>query len=196
MSEIKSRKTGLFFGSFNPVHAGHLIIANYIVQYSDLSEIWFVVSPQNPFKKRNSLLEDHNRLHLVNRAIENNNLLKASDIEFCMPKPSYTIDTLAFLAEKYPNSEFTIIMGSDNIINFHKWKNYLQILKHYNILVYPRPGSDKNPFENHPKVKIVDAPLMEISSSFIRIAIKEGKNMDYFLHDKVYDYIKEMHFYE
>ncbi len=189
-------KTGLFFGSFNPIHIGHLIIASYFVEFSDLKKVWFVVSPQNPLKEKQGLLDDYHRLALVNIAVEDDPRFKASNIEFSLPKPSYTIDTLTYLQEKYPDDEFVLIMGTDNIESFHKWKNYEQILNNYELYVYPRPGSVKNELLNHHKVRLVDAPVIQISSSFIRNAIKEKKEVKYLLPPKVYDYVKEMHFYE
>ncbi|MDA3780546.1 MAG: nicotinate (nicotinamide) nucleotide adenylyltransferase [Bacteroidales bacterium] len=189
-------KVGLFFGSYNPIHIGHLAIANYMVEFSDLDELWMVVSPQNPFKNRKNLLNEVDRLNLVELALQNDIKIKASNIEFTLPKPSYTIDTLTYLNEKYPNKEFAIIMGSDNLIHFHKWKNTEQILKHYQLYVYPRPNTSIEKYKNNNNITIVDAPLMEISSSFIRTAIKSKKDIRYFLPKKVYHYIMEMHFYE
>lgn len=182
-------KIGLFFGSFNPIHIGHLIIANHIQQYSDLDQVWFVVSPHNPFKKKSTLANDYDRLHLVNLAIEDYPNLRSSNIEFDLPQPSYTVDTLAVLKEKYPNHEFTLIMGMDNLKCFQKWKNYEAILKHYSIIVYPRPGAEPGEWANHPKFKFTDAPLMEISSTFIRQAIKDGKNIKPLLEEKVWNYL-------
>jgi len=196
MKEIKSKKTGLFFGSFNPIHIGHLIIAEYMLEFTDLDQIWFIVSPHNPLKERKTLLADHHRLTLVKIAIEDNPRMKASDIEFKMPKPSYTMDTLTYLKEKYPNKDFVLIAGTDIFPSFHKWKNYKEILSNYKIYVYSRPDHDIGFYTNHPKVKIFNAPLMEISSSFIRNAIKNGKNINYMLPEKVSKYICEMHFYE
>lgn len=191
-----NKKIGLFFGSFNPIHTGHLIIANYMLEFTALNEIWFVVSPQNPLKKRASLLADYHRLEMVNIAIENNAQMKSCDIEFKLSKPSYTIDTLTFLKEKYPLKDFVLIMGADSLQSLRKWKNFRQLLEFYEIYVYPRPGSDGGEFITHKKVTKVDSPMIEISSSFIRKAIREKKNIDYFLPEKVYEYIKEMHFYE
>ena len=190
------KKTGLFFGSFNPIHNGHLIIANYFREYTDLDELWFVVSPQNPLKPRSTLLADYHRLEMVRLAIEDvEPRYRASDIEFRMPKPSYTIDTLVYLSEKYPQRQFVLIMGGDNLVTFHKWKNYQRILDEYEIYVYPRPGYDLGKYSGHPKVKLWNAPLMEISSSFIRQAIKEGKDVRFYLHQKVYEYLDRMNFY-
>lgn len=190
------KKTGLYFGSFNPIHIGHLIIANQILMNSDLQEIWFVISPHNPLKEKNTLLDDNHRLSLVKVAIEDNTDFKACDIEFKMPKPSYTIHTLLNLEEKYPNRKFCLIIGSDNLFSFEKWFNYEQILKNYQLYVYPRPNYIDCPFKTHPSVKWVDAPLIEISSSAIRNAIKNNISVRYLLPDKVLDYINEMHFYQ
>lgn len=189
-------KIGLFFGSFNPIHIGHLAIANYMLEFSDLDEIWLVLSPQNPLKKKKTLLNEYDRLKMVELALDENHKIKATDIEFRLPKPSFTIDTLTYLKERNPNNEFVLIAGTDNFQSFKKWKNYDEILKYYQIYVYPRPGYDLGEFENHPSLKVVNAPLMEISSSFIRQAIKDDKDIRYFLPEKVYYYIQEMHFYK
>ena len=189
-------KVGLFFGSFNPVHVGHLVLANYMLEYTDLDRIWFVVSPHNPLKKKSSLLDEKQRLHLVNLAIGFNTKLKASNIEFKLPQPSFTINTLIYLQEKYPQNEFALIMGADNLESFHKWKNYEEILKHYQLYVYPRPKNDGGELKHHPQVKLVNAPMMEISSTAIRQAIKEKKDMRYFMPEEAWQYLKEMHFYE
>ncbi|MBI9038266.1 MAG: nicotinate-nucleotide adenylyltransferase [Bacteroidales bacterium] len=193
---MKNKKTGLFFGSFNPIHIGHLIIAGYMLEFTDLDQIWFIISPHNPLKERKTLLADYHRLALVKIAIEDNSKMKASDIEFKMPKPSYTIDTLTYLNEKYPEKDFVLIAGTDIFSSFHKWKNYKEILSNYEIYVYSRPNYEIGFYSNHPKIKIFNAPLMEISSSFIRKAIKNGKNIEYMLPEKVSKYICEMHFYE
>ena len=189
-------KIGLFFGTFNPIHVGHLVIANYMAEFTDLDKVWFVVSPHNPLKKKETLLADNHRLALVREAIGDNKKLKASNIEFSLPQPSYTINTLVHLNEKYPKDKFVLIMGCDNIQTFHKWKNHEEILKHHEIYVYPRKGADGGDLKNHPKVKMTDAPLMEISSSFIRKAIKEKKDVRYMMPESVYDYVKEMNFYK
>lgn len=189
-------KTGLYFGSFNPVHNGHMAIANYMKEFTDLDEIWFVISPQNPFKTKQSMLADYQRLELLNLAIDDAKGFRASNIEFKLPKPSYTIDTLAYLYDKYPEKEFVLIMGSDNLLHFHKWKNFNEILRNYQIYVYPRPGEKAVELMKHPQIKLVEAPLMEISSSFIRNTIKENKDIRFFMPPNVWDYIKEMHFYE
>ena len=188
-------KIGLFFGTFNPVHKGHLDIANFIVEDTDIEQLWFIISPLNPFKKKTNLLSDNYRYELVNLAIKNINKLKASDIEFNLPKPSYTINTLHYLKEKHPEHNFVIIMGSDNLCSFHKWKNYEEILDDYEIYVYPRSNYDGGKMKNSEKVKFVNAPLIEISSSFIRKSIKQGRDIRKYLPDNVYKYISKMHFY-
>ncbi len=189
-------KVGLFFGSFNPIHVGHMVIANYMLEFTDLERIWFVVSPQNPLKQKSSLLDEKQRLHLVTLAIGDSNKYKASNIEFKLPQPSYTINTLTHLQEKFPQHEFVLIMGVDNLQSFHKWKNYEEILKQYEIYVYPRMNADGGTLKNHKKVKTVHAPLMEISSTAIRTAIKEKKDVRYFMPDEVWQYLKGMNFYK
>ena len=173
-----------------------MAIANYIVEYSDLEQLWFVVSPQNPLKDKKSLLADYQRLELVNLAINNDTRFMSSNIEFTLPKPSYTIDTLIYLHEKYPTREFCIIMGSDNILNIHKWKNYEKIISDYEIIVYPRPDFEASEIRVEGNINIINAPNMEISSSFIRKSIKEGKKMNCFLPGKVFEYLDEMNFYK
>lgn len=190
------KNTGLFFGSFNPIHTGHLIIANCMLEYGNLDEVWFVISPQNPLKARSGLLEDHHRLALVKVAIDDNPRFRACNIEFGLPKPSYTIHTLTALAEQYPVRNFVLIMGSDNLQNFARWKNYEMILEQYKLLVYPRPDADGGVFRDHPSVTWVEAPLMQISATYIRESIRQGKSTRYLLPDKVYEYITEMHFYQ
>ncbi len=181
----------LFFGSFNPIHIGHLAIANYITEFCDISELWFVVTPQNPLKAASTLLNDRDRQHLVQLAIDQYPKFKVSDIEFYLPKPNYTINTLAYISEKYPTKKFSLLIGGDNLESFHKWKNYRLILDNYKLYVYKRPGAETREFENS-NIEILDAPQIEISSSFIREAIKSGKDIRYFLPDKVYKYILEM----
>lgn len=188
-------KTGLYFGSFNPIHIGHLIIAEYMLEHSDLQEIWFVVSPCNPLKKKSSLLDDRQRLHMVNLAIEDDDRFKASDIEFSLSQPSYTCHTLAHLAEKYPQREFCLIMGEDNLQTINKWLNYQWILDNYDLYVYPRPGYDAGEFKNGPRIHFVDAPLMALSSTLIRENIKQKKQVRHMLPPKVFQYIDEMGFY-
>jgi len=190
-------KIGLYFGSYNPIHIGHLAIANYMVEFTDIDQLWFVVSPQNPFKKKENLLADYHRLEMVNRAIKNDNRFRASNIEFSMPKPSYTIDTLAYLQEKYPDHSFNILMGSDNLESFPKWKNFEMIVKNYGVIVYPRPGYDSSKIPNFKTVTVAEkAPLIEISSSFIRKAIKEGKDIRHFVPLNAWEYLDEMNFYK
>jgi len=196
MNSAGKKKTGLLFGSFNPIHIGHLIIAEYMLEFTDLQEIWFVVSPHNPLKGKKTLLADHHRLAMVNIAVEDNYKFRASSIEFNLPRPSYTIDTLTYLYGKYPDKDFVLVMGSDSLSSLKKWKNYKQLFEYYRMYVYPRPLSDGGEYRNHRHVKLVDAPLMEISSSFIRKAVKAKKNVQYMLPPKVYGYIIEMHFYE
>ncbi|WP_406685180.1 nicotinate (nicotinamide) nucleotide adenylyltransferase [Seonamhaeicola sp. MEBiC1930] len=191
-------KVGLYFGSFNPIHIGHLVIANHFAEFSDLDQVWFVVTPHNPFKKKNTLLDNYQRLEMVYRATKDYSKLKPSDIEFKLPQPNYTINTLVHLEEKYPDHEFCLIMGEDNLNHLHKWKNAELILKNYHIYVYPRIS--KEPIEpkinNHKKVHFIDAPIMEISSTFIRKSIKEGKNTQPLLPEHVWEYLDEMNFYK
>jgi nicotinate-nucleotide adenylyltransferase len=188
-------KIGLFFGSFNPVHVGHLTIANYMVEFTGLDKVWFVISPQNPLKKRDTLLEDHKRRTLLEIAIGDDDRFRICDIEFRMPVPSYTVDTLAYLGELHPQHTFALIMGADGLLTFHKWKNYAFIQEHYVRYVYPRPGFEVKP-EDHENIMLVDAPRIEISSTFIRQALKKKTDIRHFLPYKVYQYITEMHFYE
>lgn len=188
-------KIGLFFGSFNPVHVGHLIIANHVAENCNLDEVWLVVSPQNPFKKNQNLLNEYDRLHLINLALGNHPKLKASDIEFNLPKPSYTIDTLVYLKEKYPKNEFSLIMGSDNLKGLLKWKNSEVIIKNYPIIVYQRPSEESTEAQDA-NVTFLDTPLLNISSTFIRQQIKANKNCQFLLPDAVAKYIDEMSFYK
>jgi len=190
------QKTGLFFGSFNPVHTGHLMIASYMVEYTDLARVWFVVSPHNPLKEKSTLLADNHRLFMVNLAIEEDPRFRSCSIEFKLPKPSYTIDTLTYLSEKYPAKKFVLIAGTDIFPTFHKWKNFEVLLDQYPFYIYPRSGAGKSKFDGHPALTCVDAPLLSVSSSFIRNGIREGKDMRYFLPEKVCQYIREMHFYQ
>lgn len=191
-----NNRTGLYFGSFNPVHNGHLMLANYLVENSELDSIWFVISPQNPFKKKESLLPDYQRLELMNRAIEGYSRFSACDIEFSMPKPSYTIDTLTYLREKYPTREFYLMMGTDNLVNFHHWKNFEQIINNYKIIVFPRNGCDGGPLRDHANVRMVDTPIIEVSSTFIRESISAGKDVRFFMPERVFEYIDEMNFWK
>jgi len=183
-------KTGLFFGSFNPIHIGHLIIANYMASFSGLKEVWLVVSPHNPLKQKSNLANMYDRLEMAKLATEQAPQIKVSDIEFGLPQPSYTIDTLAYLSEKYPGKEFVLIMGADNLASFKKWKNYETLLKNYEIYVYPRPGVDLQEWADNQSIKITDTPQMDISSTFIRKAISAGKNVQYFVPDTVLSFIE------
>jgi nicotinate-nucleotide adenylyltransferase len=189
-------KIGLYFGSFNPIHTGHLIIANYILQHSGLDQVWFVISPQNPLKKSGSLLNEYHRLFLVQASIEEEQSLKASDIEFRLPRPSYTIDTLTYLSEKFPANTFSVIMGSDSFQNISAWKNYQQILNNYNLIIYERPGfAVVNNYKNS-SVTILKAPMLEISSTYIRKAIREGKSIRYLVPEKVRIEIEQNGYYK
>jgi len=188
-------KIGLFFGSFNPIHQGHLIIANIMVETTDLEKIWFVVSPQNPFKKRESLLHEFDRLDMVDAAIHDNYNFKSSDIEFNMPKPSYTVDTLTYLTDKYEDHEFKLIMGEDNLKHFPKWKNHEQILDLYGIYVYPRPEAASTPLHKDSRVFLVDAPLINISATFIRKCVKKDQSIQYMVPDSVINIISTRKFY-
>ncbi|MFT3846123.1 MAG: nicotinate (nicotinamide) nucleotide adenylyltransferase [Lacibacter sp.] len=188
-------KTGLYFGSFNPVHNGHLIIAQHLLNETDLAQIWFIVSPQNPFKPQKQLLNEYDRLHLVNLAIEHSPKMKASDIEFRLPKPSYTIDTLTYLKEKYPQHEFAIIMGGDSWQNLGQWKNGEQIMQHYPIYVYQRPGQE-HAKTTIPNVVFLKAPLLEISATHIRELVQEGKSIRYLVPDVVCDEIEKAGYYK
>lgn len=192
------KKVGLFFGTFNPIHIGHLIIANHLVEFSDLDEVWFVITPQSPFKTKQSLLEDHHRYQMVYEAVQHYPKLKPSKIEFDLPQPNFTINTLLHLDEKYgEDHQFSLIMGEDNLKGFHKWKNYEAILEHHFIYVYPRvsEGAVDHQFKAHPQIKRVDAPIMEISSTFIRKSHKAGKNIRPMLPPEVWKYMDEMNFY-
>ncbi len=189
-------KTGLYFGSFNPVHNGHLMLANYLVENSELDCLWFVISPQNPFKAKESLLPDYQRLEIMNRAIEGYSKFQACDIEFGMPKPSYTIDTLTYLKEKYPSREFYLIMGTDNLANLDRWKNSEQILSGYHIIVFPRNGSDGGPLKDHPHVQMVNTPIIEVSSTFLRESIQNGRDVRFFMPARAFEYIDEMNFWK
>ena len=191
-------KIGLYFGTFNPIHVGHLIIANHMVEHSDLDEIWMVVTPHNPFKKKNSLLENNHRFELVYRATESYSKIKPSDIEFKLPHPNYTVFTLAHISEVFPNKEFCLIMGEDNLKSFHKWKNFETILEQHHIYVYPRisDGTIATQFDTHPKIHKIDAPIVQISSTLVRNGIRDGKNIQPMLPKEVWGYIDEMNFYK
>ena len=191
------KKIGLYFGSFNPIHVGHLIIANAMLEHSDMAEVWLVVSPQNPFKERRTLLADHHRLEMVRLAVDDNYRLRACDVEMHLPVPSYTVNTLAQLHEQHPDKQFGLIMGSDNLEGMGRWRNYRHILDNYPLYVYPRPGHPATQWATHPAVHWVgECPLMEISSSYIRQQIAQRKSAQYLLPDAVWKYCTEMHFYE
>ena len=187
-------KIGLYFGSFNPVHVAHLIIANHVLNETDIEKIWFVVSPQNPFKTESGLLNEYHRLHLVRLATEDDNRIKASDIEFGLPKPSYTTNTLAYLAERYPEHEFCLVMGSDSFQNLTKWKNHEVIVKNYSIYVYLRSGFEAKNTGNA-KLHIVDAPVLQLSATQLRKSLQEGKSIRYMVPDKVLDEIEKGNYY-
>ncbi len=192
------KKTGLFFGTFNPVHIGHLVIANHMVEFSELDEVWFVITPKSPFKTKQTLLDNNHRYQMVFEAVKNYPDLRPSKIEFELPQPNYTIHTLAHLGEQYPGKrKFSLIMGEDNLKGFHKWKNYEVILEDHDIFVYPRisEGMVEHRFKDHPKLHRVAAPIMEISSTFIRKNHKAGKNIRAMLPDAVWAYMDEMNFY-
>jgi nicotinate-nucleotide adenylyltransferase len=191
-------KIGLYFGTFNPIHIGHLIIANHMAEHSDLDQIWMVVTPHNPHKKKSTLLDDYHRLHMVHLATEDFPKIHPSDIEFKLPQPNYTVNTLAHLQEKFPQHEFSLIMGEDNLNSLHKWKNYEVILQNHDIYVYPRvnSGEIEEQFVNHPKIHSVGAPVIELSSTFIRESIKKGKNVVPMLPNKVWEYVEHNNFYK
>lgn len=189
-------KIGLFFGSFNPIHIGHLIIANYMANHTSLDKVWLVVSPHNPLKEKKDLIQVYDRLEMAKLAIEEAENISVSDVELKLPQPSYTIDTLTHLRELYPEHEFILIMGADNLKSLKKWKNYELILRDYHIYIYPRPGFEKEELQNHPAVTITKTPLMELSSTFIRKAIAEDKNVQFFLPDKVIEFIDSKSLYK
>ena len=189
-------KIGLLFGSFNPIHTGHLIIANYLANYTALDKVWLVVSPHNPLKEKKDLIQIYDRLEMAKLAVEDAENIKVSDVELKLPQPSYTIDTLTHLHSQYPEHEFSLIMGSDNLKSLKKWKNYELLLRDYSIYVYPRPGSENVDLANHPSVTMTETPLMELSSTFIRKAIAKEENVKYFLPDKVIDFIESKSLYK
>lgn len=191
-------KVGLYFGSFNPINIGHLVIGNYLAEHGDLDQIWFVVTPHNPFKKKDTLLDNYQRLEMVYLATKEYPKLKPCDIEFNLPQPNYTLNTLAYLQEKHPQHDFCLIMGEDNLKGFHKWKNYQVILENHDIYVYPRisEGPIETQFDNHQKIHRVDAPIMELSSTYIRSAIKKGINVQPMLPQGVWKYLDDMNFYK
>ncbi len=190
---------GLFFGSFNPIHLGHLIIANVVREQTNLQQVWFVVSPQNPFKKAKNLLNEYDRLRMVELAVEDNYDLRACNIEFSMPKPSYTADTLAYLSERHSTHQFHLILGSDNLTYFHRWKNHRAIIDHHTLYVYPRPEASasriNDEISNHPSLHYVEAPLLNISATFIRNLVQQGRSVKYLVADGVADYIRDKKLY-
>ncbi|MCQ4036260.1 nicotinate (nicotinamide) nucleotide adenylyltransferase [Kaistella montana] len=193
------KKVGLFFGSFNPIHIGHLILANYILENSDMEELWFVVSPQNPFKDKKTLLNDHNRLDMVQLAVKNYPKMRASNVEFSLPKPSYTIDTLTYLHEKYPNYSFALIMGEDNLKSLSKWKNSDKLIENHQIIVYPRlfEGEKQvHEYLKHENISMINAPIIELSATEIRNMIQKGKNVRPMLPPEVFNYIDGSNFYK
>lgn len=189
-------KIGLFFGSFNPIHMGHLIIANVMAENADLNKVWLVVSPQNPLKPSKGLLHEFDRYDMVKAAIADNYKLEVSDVEFHLPKPSYTIHTLAHLTEKHPGKEFKLILGEDNLENFTKWKNYEEILRHYGLYVYPRPNVTNSELKRHSNVKMIDAPLLDISATYIRNCIRSNRSIRYLVPDVVEQMIRTKQFYK
>ena len=191
-----NKKIGLYFGTFNPIHIGHIAIGNHMVNDTDLDEVWFVVSPHNPLKNIKTLLDDSDRLELANIAVQAYDKLYVSDIEFGLSRPSYTINTLVYLNEKYPQMNFSVIIGGDNLSSFHKWKNYEAIIENHDVYVYPRFSTTPGAIDNHKKVKLIDAPLLQISSSLIRDGIKNKKDMQAMLPQAVWQYINEMNFYK
>lgn len=189
------KQVGLFFGSFNPIHTGHMIIANLVKETTTVDEVWFVVSPQNPFKKNKNLLHEFDRLDMVRLATADDYSFRVSDVEFSMPKPSYTIDTLTVLSEKHPDTEFHLIIGGDNLASFPNWKNHEQILAHFGLIVYPRPNAEDSDMKNHPSVQFIDAPEMDISATLIRKLIKQGKSIKYLVPDSVSSQIESKGFF-
>lgn len=190
-------KIGLFFGTYNPIHVGHMVIANYMVEFTNLDKIWIIVTPHNPFKEKKSMLDDVHRLQLVKVAIDDDNRFKASDIEFKLPQPNYTIHTLTYLREQNPDDSFVLIMGADNLAHFHKWKNHEEILNNHEIFVYPRlEGEVPEELINHEKITLYDAPIMKVSSSFIRNSIAKKRDVRHYMPKDVWEYVDEMNFYK
>ena len=188
-------KIGLFFGSFNPVHVGHLIVANTMACSTDLDAVWLVVSPQNPLKRSRSLLHEFDRFDMVEMAIDGNPRLKATDVEFSMPKPSYTIDTLVRMDEKFPQHRFALIVGEDNLQHFNKWKNHDKIVEYYGLYVYPRPQAADSDLKQHPNVRTVEAPLLDISATFIRDCLRQNRSIKYLVPERVEAYIAQKKFF-
>lgn len=192
---MTTQKIGLFFGSFNPIHIGHLVIANIMAENTDLDKVWFVISPQNPLKPSKGMLHEFDRYDMVKAAIADHYKLEASDVEFHMPKPSFTIHTLTYLSEKHPNKKFVLILGEDNLESFTKWKNYERILEQYELYVYPRPNVTNSDLKRHPHVKMIDAPLLDISATYIRSCIKNNKSIRYLVPEAVERLIQLKHYY-
>ena len=190
------KKIGIYSGSFNPIHHGHVMLANYLVEFSDLDELWFVVTPQNPLKKKEDLLDDDERLKMVQLAIGDDPRIRVSDIEMHLPTPSYTINTLTALSEQYPDSEFVFICGMDSLQNLKHWREYQRILDNYELLVFPREGYDGGELVNYPSVTVLKTPILEVSSTFIRQCVKEGRDVRHFMPEKAYVYMKTNRFYE
>lgn len=190
------KKVGIYSGSFNPIHHGHVMLANYLVEFSELDELWFVVTPQNPLKKKEDLLDDDERLKMVQLAVGDDPRFFVSDIEMHLPTPSYTINTLTALSELYPDCEFVFICGMDSLQNLKNWREYQRILDNYELLVFPREGYDGSELVNSPSVKILKTPIVEVSSTFIRNCVREGRDVRHFMPEKAFLYMKERHFYE
>lgn len=190
------KKIGIYSGSFNPIHHGHVMLANYLVEFSDLDELWFVVTPQNPLKKKFDLLDDTERLKMVQLAIGDDPRFRVSDIEMHLPRPSYTINTLTVLSEQYPDCRFVFICGMDSLQNLHQWREYQKILDDYELLVFPREGYNGGELVHHPSVTILKTPILEISSTFIRKSILEGRDVRHFMPGRVYEYLHEKRFYQ
>lgn len=189
-------KIGLYFGTFNPIHVGHLAIANIMATDVDLDRVWFIISPQNPFKVNDDLLHEFDRYEMVRLSIHENYQLEVRDIEFNLPRPSYTVDTLAYIREKYPDHRFSVIMGEDNLSHFHKWKNHDQILRHHHLLVYPRNNTKPSPLEEDPRVRKIVTPLLDISATYIRKAIADGRSVKYLVPEEALEYIRVKNLYQ
>ena len=190
------KRIGIYSGSFNPIHHGHVMLANYLVEFSDLNELWFVVSPQNPLKKKAELLDDAERLKMVQLAVGDDPRFRVSDIEMHLSTPSYTINTLTALSEQYSDFQFVFNCGMDSLQNLHHWREYQRILDNYELLVFPREGYDGGELVNHPSVTVLKTPILEISSTFIRQCIKEGRDVRHFVPEQAFLYMRQYRFYE